>query len=160
MPTYDVPIYDIYYDEGIYVGYRWYEAQQIEPQFAFGYGLSYTEFEISGARANKNSLTSDGELQITVQVKNTGKVAGAEVVQLYIQDEEASVERPVKELKGFHKVYLEPGESKEVRFVIHAEDLSFYDVASQSWKAEKGNFIAHIGSSSDQISEKVAFELK
>ncbi len=160
VESYDVPIYDIYYDEGIFVGYRWYEAQNIEPQFAFGHGLSYTTFEISEIHSDKESFRKDGQITITVNVKNTGKVAGSEVVQLYIQDMEASVERPKKELKGFHKVYLEPGESKEVNFIIDVSHLSFYDPETHSWKAEPGSFVAHVGSGSDKIRQTLIFGLK
>lgn len=149
-----------HYDEGIYVGYRWYEAKEIKPQFAFGHGLSYTTFEYGQAKASKAAMTADGQMTITVNVKNIGDRAGAEIVQLYIADPEASVDRPVKELKGFEKIYLNPGESKKVTFTVDAEDLSFYSNENNCWTAEKGEFEAHIGSSSDDIRTVAAFELK
>ncbi len=149
-----------HYDEGIYVGYRWYEAKQIPVQWAFGHGLSYTTFEYGQAKAAKSSMNANGTMTITVDVKNTGNREGAEVVQLYIADSEASIDRPVKELKGFEKITLKPGEKKTVSFTIDADDLSYYDVASQGWKAEKGEFVAHIGTSSADIKTTAAFELK
>lgn len=147
-----------YYTEGIYVGYRWYEAQNVKPLFPFGYGLSYTTFEYGQAKAS--SRTMGKTLKVKVPVTNTGKVAGAEVVQLYIHDVEASVDRPVKELKGFEKVYLEPGETKTVEFVIDREALSFFDADRHEWVAEPGEFKALIAASSDDIRSEITFELK
>jgi len=149
-----------YYKEGIFVGYRWFESKQIEPLFAFGHGLSYTTFEYGDAKLSKTSMTENGTVKVTVPVKNTGSVAGAEVVQLYIQDVEASLPRPVKELKGFEKVYLEPGESATVEFEISADALKFYDDNASSWKTEKGDFVAHIGSASDDIRTSATLTLK
>lgn len=153
----DNGIYQAYYTEGIYVGYRWYEARDIKPLFAFGYGLSYTTFEYGQAKASSRNMKNN--LKITVPVTNTGSVAGAEVVQLYIADKEASVDRPVKELKGFEKVWLEPGQTKNVEFVIDRAALSFYDEASQSWVAEKGEFEALLCAASDDIRSSVSFNL-
>ena len=149
-----------YYDEGVYIGYRWYEAKDIPVQWAFGHGLSYTTFEYSNAKAAKASMKADGKMKITVDVKNTGNCDGHEVVQLYIADPVASIDRPVKELKGFEKVYLKAGESAKVTFEIDAEDLSFYDVAKGGWNAEAGEFQALIGPSSVAICQTVSFELK
>lgn len=143
------------YSEGIYVGYRWFDTQKIKPMFAFGHGLSYTTFEYSNAKLSG----SNGNYRVKVTVTNTGDRAGAEVVQLYISDLEASVDRPVKELKGFDKVYLEPGESAVVEFSFGKEALSFYDEAKREWVCEKGDFIAHLASSSDDIRESVKFKL-
>lgn len=150
-------MWQVYYSEGIYVGYRWYEAKNIKPQFPFGYGLSYTTFEYGQAKAS--SKTMGKALKIKVPVTNTGKVAGAEVVQLYIQDVEASVDRPVKELKGFEKVYLEPGETKTVEFTIDRESLSFFDADKHEWVAEPGEFKALIAASSEDIRSSVSFTL-
>lgn len=147
-----------YYTEGIYVGYRWYEAQKVKPLFPFGYGLSYTTFEYGQAIAS--SKTMGRTLKIKVPVTNTGKVTGAEVVQLYLQDVEASVDRPIKELKGFEKVYLEPGQTRTVEFVIDREDLSFFDADRHEWVVEPGEFKALIAASSDDIRSEVAFVLK
>ena len=154
----DERFYQVYYSEGIYVGYRWYEANEIKPMFPFGYGLSYTTFEYGQPEAS--SKTMGETLKIKVPVTNTGKVAGAEVVQLYIHDVEASVDRPVKELKGFDKVYLEPGQTKTVEFVIDREALSFFDADKHEWVAEPGEFKALVAASSEDVRGEVSFRLK
>lgn len=156
----DKKIIDEEYKEGIYVGYRWADKEKTKPQFAFGHGLSYTTFKLSNARANAASMTRDGKITFTVNVKNTGKRAGAEVVQLYIHDVKASLDRPEKELKGFKKVWLQPGESKDVDITIDNSALSFYDEATQSWVSENGDFIALIGNAADNLTQKVKFALK
>ncbi len=156
----DKKIIDEEYKEGIYVGYRWVDKEKTKPQFAFGHGLSYTTFKLSNARANAASMTRDGRITFTVNVKNTGKRAGAEVVQLYIHDVKASLDRPEKELKGFSKVWLQPGESKDVDITIDNSALSFYDEATQSWVSESGDFIALIGNAADNLTQKVKFALK
>lgn len=152
--------YDEYYSEGIYIGYRWYDAREIKPAFAFGHGLSYTTFEYSDAKVSRKSMKEGDSVTVSVTVKNTGSCEGAEVVQLYIRDDEASVDRPVKELKGFEKVHLLPGESKVVRFTVKAEDLSFFNADEHKWVAEPGTFTAHLASASDDIRTSVSFELK
>ena len=153
-------IIDEEYKEGIYVGYRWTDKERIKPTFAFGHGQSYTQFAISNLRSDKSELTQDDTIAFTVNVKNTGKRAGSEVVQLYIHDVKSSVDRPKKELKGFQKVYLQPGENKDVTITINKEALSFYDELSSSWKAEAGKFEALVGNASDNLKLKKVFELK
>ena len=153
-------IIDEEYKEGIYVGYRWTDKERIKPTFAFGHGQSYTQFAISNLRSDKSDLTQDDTIAFTVNVKNTGKRAGSEVVQLYIHDVKSSVDRPKKELKGFQKVYLQPGENKDVTITINKEALSFYDELSSSWKAEAGKFEALVGNASDNLKLKKVFELK
>ena len=153
-------IIDEEYKEGIYVGYRWTDKERIKPTFAFGHGQSYTPFAISNLRSDKSELTQDDTIAFTVNVKNTGKRAGSEVVQLYIHDVKSSVDRPKKELKGFQKVYLQPGENKDVTITINKEALSFYDELSSSWKAEAGKFEALVGNASDNLKLKKVFELK
>lgn len=150
-------IIDEEYREDIFVGYRWLEKQNIKPLFAFGHGLSYTKFAMS---CQSWTDMGNGTYQFSVKVKNTGKCAGAEVIQLYISDKECSVERPKKELKAFEKVFLQPGESKVVTLTIGRESLSFYDEAAREWRAEAGTFEALIGNSSDNISDKITFKLK
>ena len=154
----DERFYQVYYSEGIYIGYRWFEANDITPLFPFGHGLSYTSFEYGNPVASSKSMGK--ALKIKVPVTNVGEVAGAEVVQLYIHDVEASVDRPVKELKGFDKVYLEPGETKTVEFVIDREALSFFDAEKHEWVAEPGEFKALIAASSEDIRGEVSFRLK
>lgn len=149
-----------HYDEGVYVGYRWYDTKGIPVQFAFGHGLSYTTFEYGEAVTSRKSISSKGEIEISVTVKNTGNREGAEIVQLYISDPESTIDRPAKELKGFEKVFLKPGEKKTVRFKLDTSDLSYYSNEKQDWVAEPGEFIAMVGSSSDDIRSKVSFMLK
>lgn len=156
----DKKIIDEEYKEGIFVGYRWADKEKTKPLFAFGHGESYTSFRIGKAKASAASITTADSLSFTVSVTNTGKVAGSETVQLYIHDCESSLPRPYKELKGFRKVYLQPGETKEVTITIGNDALSFYDDKTASWTAEPGQFEALVGNASDNIVSKVAFTLK
>lgn len=156
----DKEIIDEEYKEGIFVGYRWADKEKTKPLFAFGHGESYTSFRIGKAKASAASITTADSLSFTVSVTNTGKVAGSETVQLYIHDCESSLPRPYKELKGFRKVYLQPGETKEVTITIGNDALSFYDDKTASWTAEPGQFEALVGNASDNIVSKVAFTLK
>ena len=149
-----------FYQEGIFVGYRWFEEKDIKPLFAFGHGLSYTTFSYGDAKIDKSSLSGNGSVTVTVRVTNAGEREGAEVVQLYIADKESSLPRPKKELKGFEKVNLAPGASADVKFTITADALKFYDPETAGWKAEKGDFEALIGSASDDIRTAVSFSLK
>ena len=149
-----------HYDEGVYVGYRWYDTKEIPVQFPFGHGLSYTTFEYSNAKAAKPSMTASGTLKVSVDVANTGDYDGAEVVQLYIADPEASVDRPAKELKGFEKVFLKAGQKKTVTFEIDAEDLSWFDADKHEWVAEPGEFQALFARSAGDIRTMVSFQLK
>ncbi len=148
-----------YYEEDILVGYRWIDAKNLKPLFPFGHGLSYTKFEYSNPKISSERMKKDGEILVSVDVTNTGKMQGAEVVQMYISDKESSVMRPVKELKGFDKVYLEPGETKTVSFVCNEEMLKFYDENKATWVSEKGEFNILIGASSADIKHKLKFTL-
>jgi len=149
-----------FYDEGIFVGYRWFEHKGIKPLFAFGHGLSYTDFELGQVKASRSKMRKGGSITFSVPVKNTGSVAGAEVVQLYISDPECSVERPEKELKGFVKVFLEPGQSCVAKITVDASALSYFDEKAHEWVAEPGDFVALVGNASDNISSTVEFKLK
>lgn len=151
---------NIKYNEGIFVGYRWHDSKNIKPLFSFGHGLSYTTFEIGQAKADKSVITEDETITFTIPVKNTGKRAGAEVLQLYIRDVKSSLPRPLKELKGFEKIYLNPGEQKEVTITIDKSALSFFDPVKHDWVAEPGDFEALIGNSSDAIKTKIKFSLQ
>lgn len=148
------------YKEGIFVGYRYAQKNGISPLFAFGHGLSYTDFSYSEASVSGTSMPVNGEITIKVKVTNSGKTAGKEVVQMYIGDDESSVERPVMELKGFRKIALEPGETAEVAFTVEPQMLKFYDVEKGDWTLEKGRFTAYIGSSSEDIRTKAVFDVK
>ena len=141
----------VFYDEGIFVGYRHFDTKNIEPLFPFGHGLSYTNFTYEKLILSKDLITEDETLVITVDIMNSGTYGGAEVVQLYIQDVESSIERPYKELKGFTKVYLKPQERSTIVFEISKHDLSFYNETIGKWISEKGDFTVLIGSSSRDI---------
>ena len=149
----------VHYGEGIFVGYRYYDMKKVEPLFPFGHGLSYTTFEYSNLAISTPEIELDKALELTVDIKNTGTRQGKEVVQLYLQDVEASLARPVKELKGFKKISLEPGETRTVAFSLSARDLSFYDPLKKEWVAESGGFKALIGSSSRDIRLEGSFAL-
>jgi len=155
------PNYDVNYREGILVGYRWFDTKNAEqPLFPFGYGLSYTTFAFDDLKLSTQTLKGDRKLDVTFKLTNTGDTPGAEVAQLYLQDLDCTVLRPLKELKGFKKVHLEPGQSKIVRFTIDKDDLSFWDSSKKAWKAEPGTFRVHIGSSSRDIKLTSVFDYK
>ena len=156
----DYKIIDEEYKEGIYVGYRWTDKQKIRPLFAFGHGLSYTTFKLGKLMADKQQLSAGGQISFTVNVTNTGSRAGGETVQLYISDKQCSVDRPVKELKAFQKVFLQPGESRDVTLTIGCDALSFYNEAKGEWTAEPGAFEALVGTASDNLTGKITFELQ
>ena len=155
----DSDIVDIRYNEGVLVGYRWFDTKKIRPLFAFGHGLSYTTFGYGKLSADASKIGPDGALTLSVDVTNTGSRAGAETVQLYISDTKASVKRPAKELKNFAKVYLEPGQTKTVTFTVRPSDLAFFDAGAHAWKAEPGEFRAHVGAASDDIRSSLRFVL-
>jgi len=144
-------VYDVEYKEGVFVGYRWYEHKEIEPLYAFGHGLSYTSFEYSNISVSQKTFSEDDTVEVAFTIKNTGELKGAEVAQLYVRDLESSVERPLKELKGFSKVELAPGESKQLTIQLDKAAFSFYDVATHAWKAEPGDFEILVGASSTSI---------
>ena len=147
------------YKEGIFVGYRWNDRERIKPLFCFGHGLSYTTFEYGKVTAEGRQMGPDGTITVSVPVKNTGSRAGAEIVQLYVSDLKSSLPRPVKELKGFRKITLQPGQEQTVSFTIDRKALSFYDDTKQDWVAEPGTFEALVGASVCDIRGKAAFEL-
>ena len=148
----------VYYDEGIFVGYRHFDTKNIEPLFPFGYGLSYTDFTYENVKLGKEKLMKDELLDVSIDLTNSGTVSGSEVVQLYISDPISSVDRPLKELKGFKKLKLEPSEKQNIKFQIKPEDLAFFDENSSEWKIEKGKFKVMIGSSSGDIHLETEFE--
>lgn len=154
-------VVDVKYNEGIFVGYRWTDQQKkVKPLFPFGHGLSYTTFAYSKPTADSKTMPSDSTITIKVTVKNTGTREGREIVQLYISDKKSSLPRPVKELKGFQKVELSPGEAKEVQFTIDKEALSYFDDTKHAWVAEPGKFEAIIAASAADMKGIVHFELK
>ena len=147
-----------HYDEGIFLGYRWHEKMDIKPLFAFGHGLSYTDFEYGDVTLSSKKIRG-GKITVKVPVTNVGQVAGSEVVQVYVHDCEASVEMPQKQLKGFDKVYLEPGQTKTVSIELGPDAFRFFDEESMDWKTEPGDFEILVGSASDNISKTVTVRL-
>ena len=141
----------VYYREGLFVGYRYYDKKEIEPLFPFGYGLSYTTFEYSDLRLSHTELEDDRQLKVEVTVTNTGKIDGKETVQLYVADRESSVIRPVKELRGFEKVSLKAGESKRVVFMLDSRAFAYYEPEIKDWFVEYGAYDIMIGASSRDI---------
>lgn len=139
------------YKEGIFVGYRYYDKKAMDVLFPFGYGLSYTNFEYSNLKISKNEIDDAEKVTVSVNIKNIGDVFGKEIVQLYIRDKESSVTRPEKELKGFEKIGLEPGEEKEVTFILNKRSFAYYNVDLGDWHVESGEFEILIGKSSREI---------
>jgi beta-glucosidase len=147
------------YGEGIFVGYRGFDSRNLEPLFPFGHGLSYTTFEYGGLTISPPALKRGGKLDVNVQVRNSGRRAGAEVVQLYVHDAQSSLPRPPKELKGFARVMLQPGEARTIHFSLDEAALAFFDPAKGDWLAEKGAFEVLVGASSRDIRLRGGFSL-
>lgn len=147
------------YREGVFVGYRHYDSAAVPVLFPFGYGLSYTNFEYSDAAVDKDRLSDLETVTVSVSVKNAGTRSGKETVQLYVEAAAASVPRPRKELKGFEKIDLAPGESKRVSFVLDSRAFAFWDAASSRWRAESGGYVLRLGSSSADLRAAVRVEL-
>ena len=156
----DSNIVDLEYKEGILVGYRWHDTRKIKPLYAFGHGLSYTDFTYGKVTADRREMTAADTITFTVPVTNSGAVAGAEVVQLYISDPKCSVSRPAKELKGFAKVFLQPGETRNVSISVGKDALCYFDADRHDWVAEPGEFIASVGAASDNIKSTFRFNLR
>lgn len=148
------------YKEGILVGYRWFDTKNIEPLYPFGYGLSYTTFAFSDAKANKASYGVDETIAVSVTVKNTGKTEGKEVVQLYTSKSDSKIERAAQELKGFQKVSVGAGKSSTVTIQVPVKELAYYDVATKSWIVEQGKYTLNIGNSSRDIKNKIDVVIK
>ncbi|MBX9808679.1 MAG: glycoside hydrolase family 3 C-terminal domain-containing protein [Flavobacteriaceae bacterium] len=148
------------YEEDILVGYRWFDTKGIEPQYPFGYGLSYTTFEITNAATDKKEYKNEDEISVKFTIKNSGKIDGAEVVQLYASQSVCSVMRPKKELKGFDKVFLKSGEQKTVELKVKVKDLAFYDEKTASWKIESGEFVLHVATSAKDIVSSLSVTIK
>jgi beta-glucosidase len=149
----------VHYGEGIFVGYRYYDAKDVEPLFPFGHGLSYTTFAYRSLTLDAAEYAPGDEIQVSVELQNTGARAGKEVVQLYVRDVESSLVRPEKELKGFAKIALEPGETGKITFTLDREPLSFYDPGRAQWIAESGEFEVLAGSSSRDVRLTARFRL-
>jgi beta-glucosidase len=152
--------YNINYKEGIFVGYRWYEHQNIKPLFPFGYGLSYSTFEYGDLQVSSNKFTQDENLEISFTINNTSTTEGSEICQLYVQDIECSYPRPLKELKGFKKILLKAGEQKTINITLTPKDFSYWNPNKKEWFAEPGKFNILVGSSSENTILKKTVELE
>jgi len=148
-----------FYKEDILVGYRWFDTKKIAPQFAFGYGLSYTTFEYGKITTDKKSYSSDETINVSFTLKNTGKADGAEAVQVYASQPKASVMRPAKELKAFKKVFLKVGETKTVELEVKVIDLAFYNETAKEWTVEPGEFVLRNAASSTEIKSSVSIQV-
>jgi beta-glucosidase len=146
----------VHYNDDIFVGYRYFDTWKVEPQFAFGHGLSYTTFNYS----NINVVTAGQTATVTLTLTNTGKFAGAEVVQVYVKDNVSALRRPEKELKGFEKVFLQPGESKKISISLNKSAFQYFNDMSNQWVLEPGSFTIMAGSSSRDIRASRSIELK
>ncbi|HEX3855681.1 MAG TPA: glycoside hydrolase family 3 C-terminal domain-containing protein [Verrucomicrobiae bacterium] len=151
--------HQVNYAEGIYIGYRHFDKNNIQPLFPFGYGLSYTTFGYKNLRLSQAQLAPDGSVTASVDITNIGKRAGEEVAELYIHDLHPQIDKPVRELKGFSKISLQPGETKTVQFTIHPRDLAYFDVPGKQWKADVGEYEIGIGASSRDIRQKATLQL-
>lgn len=148
----------VHYNEGIFTGYRYYDTFKVEPLFCFGHGLSYTSFEYSNLNISVK-ITEETTFCVTIDLKNTGKTSGAEVVQLYVSDTDCELQRPVKELKGFKKIYLQPDEKQKVEFILDQTSFAFYSDIEKLWICEKGSYEILVGSSSRDIRSKTSVVL-
>lgn len=151
---------EVWYGEGMYVGYRWYDARKIEPAYPFGFGLSYTQFAISQPEVPKTVNVDEAAVNLCVKVKNTGNMAGSEVIQVYVHDVISRIEKPLKQLKAFQKVYLEPGEEKTVTLTLVKQDFSAYSLELKDWVTEPGDFDMFIGTSSDNLPYSVRVKIR
>ncbi len=158
-PVYGDKVFTNDYLEGVFLGYRWFDAKQIEPLFPFGYGLSYTTFDISNLKLSAPEIHAGDSLNATIEVKNTGSREGAEVVQLYVSDPSATIPRPPQELKGFERVFLKPGETRSVEFTLHPRDFSYWDEKSKTWKIDPGHFIIRVGNSSRDLKNQAPLNI-
>jgi beta-glucosidase len=149
----------LFYKEGLLVGYRWFDTKNIEPAFPFGYGLSYTTFEYSNLKLVSGPGTNGPVVTAEFDLANTGSRAGAEVAQLYVHEENPTLPRPLKELKGFKKVFLQPGEKQTVSIPLGHRAFAFYDPAKHGWVAEAGDYKIQVGSSSKDIRLEGGFHL-
>ena len=148
------------YAESIYVGYRYFDKQKVEPLFPFGYGLSYTRFDYSDLKVSPNKVSPGKPVEVSLSVRNSGSRAGAEVVELYVHDGHSSVDRPIKELKGFSRINLAPGEIKDVHFTLDRSAMAFYSTVKKDWATEPGQFDVLVGPSSRDIRLKGSFNLE
>lgn len=158
---YEIPgTHKVKYGDGIFVGYRYYTTRGVKPLFPFGFGLSYTNFEFSNLSVTPQTASPDGPIQVSFEVKNTGKVAGAEVAEVYVSDPSATVERPKIELKGFRRVMLQPGETHHVSVELDKRSLAYWDTRTHGWKVDPGKFAVYVGDSSEHLPLEQSFTVR
>lgn len=148
------------YKEGILVGYRWHDTKKIKPQFAFGYGLSYTQFDMSQVKTDKSQYSEQDEIEVSFELENAGSIDGAEVIQVYVGKPKSKVERAQKELKGYQKISLKSGTTESGNISIPVSSLKYYDESSQSWVLEKGAYLVYVGNSSDNVQARLKVNIK
>ena len=148
------------YKEGLLVGYRWFDAKKIEPLYPFGFGLSYTDFKFSDLKTNKETYSENETIAVTFNIKNTGKLDGKEVAQLYISDPESTVQKAIQELKGFKKVFVKSGTTEKVTLLLPVKELAYYNEAKKEWVVEPGIYNLKIGNSSRSIASEVSVTIK
>jgi beta-glucosidase len=151
---------EIEYQEGIYVGYRHFDKKGIAPLFPFGHGLSYTAYRYENLQMSAPELSPDETVEAVVEVTNTGKRAGEEVVQLYVRDSAPKIDKPVRELKGFARVKLAPGETHHVTLTLRPRDFAYFDTANRQWRADAGTYEIEIGASSRDIRQQASVRLR
>ena len=147
------------YKEDILVGYRWFDTKKITPQYAFGYGLSYSDFKISDVNINQKKYTEKDKIQVSFTIANVGNREGAEVIQVYVGKRNSKVKRALKELKGFTKVYVEKGNTKKATISIDVSNLGYYNTEISDWSIEKGDYYLYVGNASNNIIKKIKFNL-
>lgn len=151
---------EVVYEEGILVGYRWYDTKEVGPMYAFGHGLSYTSFSYDSPTPDKSSYSKTDTIELSIPITNSGRQAGKETIQVYIQKSDSEVMRASKELKGFTKVDLEAGASTDAKVLIDVSDLAYFNESDMSWVVEPGEYIIHVGSSSRDIRSSIAITVK
>ncbi|NND10651.1 MAG: glycosyl hydrolase, partial [Flavobacteriaceae bacterium] len=148
------------YNEGLLVGYRWFDTKNIDPEYPLGYGLSYTDFEIKNAQADKESYTKTDTIIISVDVENIGTMDGKEVVQVYASMKDSKLERAAQELKGFAMVLVDSCQSKTVKIEIPVKELAYYNVENSQWEVESGTYEFRIGNSSRNINAEISVQVE
>jgi beta-glucosidase len=151
---------DVRYAEGIFLGYRYYDKSDTKPLFPFGFGLSYTSFAFSNLTVSPRKTSAGGPVTVSFDVKNTGTRAGADVAEVYVGEQSPKVPRPVKELKGFSRVMLSPGESRHVKVILDRRSLAYWDTDTHSWKVDPGKFTVCVGDSSADVPLQKSFDVE
>lgn len=152
--------HNVTYAEGIFLGYRYYDRSKVKPLFPFGFGLSYTSFSFGNLRVTPSEASATGPITVSFDVRNTGQRAGAEVAQVYVADPSATVPRPIKELKGFERVFLKPGEIRNVSLTLNRRSLAYWDTKTSGWKVDPGRFVVYVGDSSENVPLQAAVTVR